>query len=87
MNREHCAPHDAQSINKRDAMVRRLEGLSPKERAALNEAVTALYFDDSSKFRGSLWSIIRGLLDLDLDEVDAFDKRVWAKTMNPNWGT
>lgn len=66
-------------------MARRLEGLSPKERAALDEAVTALSFTDSSKFRGALWSIIRGLLRLDLDEVNAFDERIWANTMNPDW--
>ncbi len=78
--------HDARTINESGPIARRLEGLSPKERVALDEALTALYFDDSSEFRGSFWSIIRGLLDLDLDEVNAFDERIWVKTMNPDWG-
>ncbi len=56
-----------------------------KEREALDEAVTALYFSDSSKFSGTLWSIIRGLLNLDMEEVDAFEPSVWAQTMNPEW--
>ena len=78
-------PHDGRTINQSGMIDRRLEGLSAKERAALDEAVTALYFTDSSKYHGTLWSIVRGLLSLDVDEVDAFDPAVWAAAMNPEW--
>ncbi len=78
-------PHDSRTINETGAIARRIAALSSKERDALDEAVTALYFTDSSKYRGTLWSIIRRLLNLDVDEVNAFDPAVWAHAMNPEW--
>lgn len=72
-------------LNTPDVIAGRLKMLTPKELEALNEAVSTLYFNDSSKFRGALWSIIRDLLGLDVDEVTAFDENVWAAAMNPDW--
>ena len=77
--------HDSRTINETGAIARRVAALSSKERDALDEAVTALYFTDSSKYHGTLWSIIRRLLNLDVDEVNAFDPAVWAHAMNPEW--
>lgn len=78
-------PHDSRTINQPGTIGCQLEGLSAKERDALDEAVCALYFADSSKYRGALWSIIRRLLNLDVDEVNAFDPAVWVHAMNPDW--
>jgi len=49
---------DSSAINSPEIIARQLASLSPKERDALNEVVSALYFNDSSKYRSVLWSII-----------------------------
>ena len=72
-------------INEPTVIAKRLNTLTTKERTALNDAVSTLYFTDSSKFKGALWSIVHGLLDLDCDEMVEFDEKTWARAMNPDW--
>lgn len=48
-----------------------LAGLTEKEREVLKEAVSVLWFNDSSDYVNALWDIIRVLMgsDIELDDV------------------
>lgn len=39
-----------------------IDGLTPKERAALDEAISVIYFTDSADYINGLWGVVRAIL-------------------------
>lgn len=63
-----------------------IKSLTEKEKKALNESVSALYFFDNSDYQSFLWGVIKALLEdqFDFDEIDG-DKfvRELFNVLNP----
>ncbi len=47
---------------------------------ALHEAVSAIYFDDSSDFGSALWAVVRHLAPELIEELESDPSAVWHKT-------
>jgi hypothetical protein len=47
---------------------------------ALHEAVSAIYFDDSSDFGSALWAVVRHLAPELVEELESDPSSVWHKT-------
>ncbi|MFG3398684.1 ead/Ea22-like family protein [Pseudomonas sp. NPDC077408] len=47
---------------------------------ALHEAVSAIYFDDSSDYESALWAVVRNLAPELIEELESDPSAVWHKT-------
>lgn len=58
-----------------------LNELSDKEKEALKEAISVLYFNDSSDYIGGLWSVVRAILGYEITNNEGFNVEDWFNLM------
>lgn len=68
-----------------EALREPMRHLGPAAKEALNTAVQALYFADSSDYRSALWGVVRNLLNVDSGTLDGIDIKALAHALNPEW--
>ena len=68
-----------------EALREPMRHLSPTAKEALNTAVKALYFADSSDYYSALWGVVGTLLHMTPLELENSDIRELADALNPEW--
>ncbi len=63
----------------------RVRHLTPADRAALREAVAALYFGDSADYESALWAVVGALLAFDDTTTGDLEFQTWAHALHPEW--
>ena len=58
-----------------------LNELSDKEKKALEEAISVLYFNDSSDYITGLWAVVRAILGNDVVHNEGFNLKDWFNLM------